>query len=181
MNTLGVTSTAAFNAVNRTDDFAIVPEQNMAHAMSSVMAQNVGAHKEDRVKKAFRCGIAMELVFGVSIGLLLGLFSEQIMRLFSADPDVIREGTGYLRLIAFMYPFPALTNGIQGYFRGTGDLKITLISSIVNMTVRCISCYVLLFTMGLRFEVIPWSYLAGWVGMCVFEVPFLIRRLGRNA
>ena len=181
VNTLGVSTTAAFNATNRIDDYAVVPEQNMAHAMSSVMAQNAGAHQEKRVKKAFRFGMYLELGFGVAIGLLLYSFAGPVMRLFSREEAVVAEGVKYLHLIAFMYPLPAMTNGIQGYFRGTGDLKVTLWSSMINMGVRVASCYVMLFRFGMRFEAIPWSYLAGWIAMLAFEVPYLAARLRKKA
>ena len=180
VNTLGVTSTAAFNAVNRTDDYAIVPEQNIAHAVSSMMAQNVGAKKKDRVYRSFFCGMALELGYGLLAGIVLFSLADPLMHLFTTDSEVIREGAGYLRLIAFMYPVPALTNGIQGYFRGTGDLKITLISSFLNMLVRVIACWTLIFRMGMRFEVLPWSYLAGWAAMCVFEIPFLLYTMHKD-
>lgn len=177
VNTLGVTSTAAFNAVNRTDDYAIVPEQNIAYAVSSMMAQNVGAGKKERVTRSFAWGMVLELGYGIGAGIVLFSLAQPLIRLFTTDPEVIREGVGYLRLMAFMYPAPAITNGIQGYFRGIGDLKITLISSFLNMFVRVIACYLLIFQMGMRFEVIPWSYLAGWAAMCLFEIPCLLHRM----
>ena len=180
VNTLGVTTTAAFNATNRIDDYAIVPEQNMAHAMSSVMAQNYGAHQDSRVRRTFRYGLYMELGFGVVIGLILYLCAGHVIGLFSSDPEVIAEGVRFLHLIAFMYPVPGLTNGIQGYFRGTGDLKVTLWSSMLNMGVRVLSCYIMLFRFGMRFEAIPWSYLIGWGAMIAFEIPYLIMALRRK-
>ena len=42
---MGVSVAAAFAVVNRIDDFAITPEQNIAHAMTALMAQNKGAGK----------------------------------------------------------------------------------------------------------------------------------------
>ena len=74
-----------------------------------------------------------------------------------------------------MYLLPALTNGIQGYFRGIGDLKITLISSFVNMGVRVIAALPLVFILGLGIEALPFSYLAGWIGMLIAEVPLLVK------
>lgn len=44
-----------------------------------------------------------------------------------------------------MYLLPALTNGIQGFFRGIGDLKITLISSFINMALRVLAAAPLVF------------------------------------
>ena len=40
VNTMGVSVAAAFAVVNRIDDFAYTPEQNIAHAMTALMAQN---------------------------------------------------------------------------------------------------------------------------------------------
>lgn len=176
VNTLGVTSAAAFNAVNRTDDIAIIPEQNIAHAMSSVMAQNVGAHHTERIRKIYRYGMILEMCFGVAVGLVLYVSAGPVIGLFTRDAQVLREGTRYLKLIAFMYPAPALTNGLQGYFRGTGDMKITLISTLINMTARVAACYILLFHFGFRFEIIPWGYMAGWIAMIAFELPYLVKR-----
>lgn len=52
VNTMGVSVAAAFAVVNRIDDFAYTPEQNIAHAMTALMAQNKGAGKKERMRKA---------------------------------------------------------------------------------------------------------------------------------
>ena len=181
VNTLGVDATAAFNATNRFDDFATIPQQNIAHAMTSVMAQNEGAGNEGRVRGAFRLGMYIELVYGVAIGFITYFAAGPLMHLFSTDPEVLREGTRYLRLIAFMYPLPAITNGIQGYFRGTGDLKVTLYSSIINMGVRVASEVPMILFWDMGFLAVPWSYTLGWIAMTAFETPFLIKRLRKTA
>ena len=93
------------------------------------------------------------------------------MLLFVKDEEVIRHGVSYLHLIAAMYLLPAATNGIQGYFRGIGDLKITLISSFINMGVRVLAALPLVFLMGMGIEALPLAYMAGWIGMLIAEVP----------
>ena len=52
-----------------------------------------------------------------------------LVSLFVKDTEVIGHGVTYLHLIAVMYILPAFTNAIQGFFRGIGDLKVTLLSS----------------------------------------------------
>lgn len=180
VNTMGVASTAAFAAVNRADDFALIPQHNISHAMMSVMAQNRGAGKQDRIREAFRLGMCIELVYGVIIGVVMSLFAQPIMWLFTKDEAVITLGADYLCLIAWMYIMPAFTNGVQGYFRGIGDLKITLVSSIVNMAVRVISCIPLVFVWNMGLGALPWSYCAGWVAMMIYELPYLIRSINNS-
>ena len=175
VNSMGVAIAAAFAVVNRIDDFAYTPEQNIGHAMTALMAQSKGAGKKDRLKEAFKSGLKIEFIYGVLIFLVCFLLANPLMRLFTNDPDVIRHGVTYLRLISVMYLLPAATNGIQGYFRGIGDLKITLISSFVNMGVRVVVAAILVFLFSLQIEALPYSYLAGWIGMLVAELPLLIR------
>lgn len=103
------------------------------------------------------------------------ILARPLMLLFVKDEEVILHGVKYLRLISFMYILPAATNGIQGYFRGIGDLKITLLSSFINMGVRVIAAIPLVLVMGMGIEALPLSYLAGWIGMLIAELPLLIR------
>lgn len=175
VNTMDLSVCAAFAAVNRIDDFAYTPEQNIAHAMTSLMAQNKGAGKHDRMREGFRCGMILELCYAAALFLICLCFARPLMTLFGEDSDVIGHGVTYLRLISIMYLLPALTNGIQGFFRGIGDLKITLISSFINMGVRVLSALILVFWAELGIEALPFSYLAGWVAMLLAELPLLIK------
>lgn len=176
VNTMGVTATAAFTAINRIDDYAYIPEQNIGHAMTSVMAQNRGAGEVKRVRAAFRVGMLIELVYGAAMGIFLLLFANPVMKLFTRDVGTVIMGEQYLHLIALMYIVPAVTNGIQGYFRGMGDLKITLWSSLINMGARVSSCFLLVFACKMGITALPWSYLIGWTAMMLYEIPFLVRR-----
>ena len=175
VNTMGVSVAAAFAVVNRIDDFAYTPEQNIAHAMTALMAQNKGAGKKDRMREGFRCGLVLETIYGIAVFIVCFVFAKHLMMLFVKDEEVISHGVTYLHLISVMYILPAFTNGIQGFFRGIGDLKITLISSFINMGVRVLAAAPLVLIMHLGIEALPFSYLAGWIGMLVAELPLLIK------
>ena len=60
-----------YNAVNRVDDFACIPEQSISSAMMTCVAQNRGAGKLDRVKEMLRRGMLLEGAYGVCILLLV--------------------------------------------------------------------------------------------------------------
>ena len=175
VNTMGVSVAAAFAVVNRIDDFAITPEQNIAHAMTALMAQNKGAGKNDRMREGFRCGMILEIVYGVVVMVICLVFAGELMALFVKDEEVIGHGIIYLHLIAVMYILPAITNAIQGFFRGIGDLKVTLMSSFTNMAVRVIAAAPMILLWNFGIEALPYSYLAGWVAMLLVETPLMIR------
>ena len=175
VNTMGGSVAAAFAVVNRIDDFAITPEQNIAHAMTALMAQNKGAGKNDRMREGFRCGMILEIVYGAAVMVICQVFAGELMALFVKDEEVIGHGVIYLHLIAVMYILPAVTNAIQGFFRGIGDLKVTLMSSFTNMAVRVIAAAPMILLWNFGIEALPYSYLAGWVAMLLVETPLMIR------
>ena len=175
VNTMGVSVAAAFAVVNRIDDFAISPEQNIAHAMTALMAQNKGAGKDDRMKEGFRCGLILEITYALIVMMICLSFAKELMSLFVKDAEVIGHGVIYLHLIAVMYILPAFTNAIQGFFRGIGDLKVTLLSSFTNMGVRVIAALPMILLWNFGIEALPYSYLIGWIAMLLVETPLMIR------
>ena len=175
VNTMGTSAIAAIAAVNRIDDFAYTPQQNIGHATTAFMAQNDGAKKKDRVKKGFKEGMVLEIIYGVAIMTVCFVFARPIMMMFTDHDEVIAQGVIYLKLISLMYVMPGITNGIQGFFRGMGEMKVTLLSSTVNIATRCIGAAILIFGFGMHIEAVPWGQFIGWVCMLIVEVPILLR------
>lgn len=173
----GVAFIAAFTAINRVDDFVLSPEHSIAHATTTFLAQNRGAGNTERMKRGGLCGILLEAVFSLAASFVIFFAAEPLMRQFVREDsvEVVALGVSYLRVIAFMYIMPALTNIVQGIFRGLGELKVTLASTIANMASRVIAAYLLLTVMGKGFSALAWSNFWGWVVMLAFEVPLLVR------
>lgn len=180
INPLGVSTIAAFNAVNRVDDFAFTPEQSISSGMMTFIAQNRGARNKERVKKGFRMGLLVEAGYWVIICIVILLFKEQVMKLFVSEGDtgMVAIGVEYLSLMAFFYLMPAITNGIQGFFRGMGNMSITLISTLIQISVRVIFVYLLVPVMGMKG--VAYACLIGWACMLLAEVPYYFWFKKRN-
>jgi Na+-driven multidrug efflux pump len=175
INTLGVDAIAAFNAVNRVDDFAFTPEQSISHGMMTFVAQNRGAKNNKRVKDGFTIGLRVEFCYWILICIVILSLKEPIMKLFvsSKNTDMISIGVQYLGLMAFFYLLPAFTNGVQGFFRGVGNMKITLISTIIQISFRVIFVYILVPKIGMKG--VAYASLIGWIFMLAYEVPYYFR------
>lgn len=182
VNVQGVAFIAAFTAINRVDDFAMTPQQNIAHASTTFMAQNCGAGKTARMKRGFLSSIFLQVIYTSAVALLVFFGAGNIMQLFVSDgsEEVIRLGTSYLKLIAFLYFMPAATNIIQGFFRGLGDLKVTLISTALNMSVRFLSAWIMIHLLQGGFECLAWSNFVGWIAMLAFQIPMICSRWRRS-
>lgn len=177
VNPLGVGAIAAFNAVNRVDDFVFEPEQSIGAALTTFVAQNRGAKQPQRLHRAFRTGITMELVYGMGIGVLVFLAAPHVMTLFvgSSTTDAALAGTAYLRMMSLIYTLPGLTNGMQGYIRGFGRMQVCLIATSVQMVGRVGMAYVLVPRMGLSGTAL--ACLCGWLLMLCYEVPWIWHNL----
>lgn len=175
VNPLGIESIATFNAVTRVDDFVFTPQQSIASAMTTYIAQNRGANKADRIKKGFRCGMYIETIYWGIIAVIVYMGAKGIVGLFVTETngEIISLGGAYLRSMAFFYIMPAITNGIQGYFRGMGELKVTLRSTFIQMTFRVMFSYLLASRWGI--PGIAMSCFGGWVAMLAYEVPIYLK------
>lgn len=173
VNALGVEAIAAFNAVTRVDDFAFTPEQSIASAITTYIAQNRGAGQLRRIRRGFAVGLRLELGYWLLVGTLTWFFREPVVSLFVTGQGaeaVIALGSSYLGYMAVFYGLPALTNGFQGFYRGMGKMTTTLIGTCLQAGLRAAGAALLAPRMGL--PGIAWSCACGWCVMLLFEVPY---------
>lgn len=175
VNSLGVEAMAAFNAVTRIDDFAFTPQQSIGQAITTFVAQHRGrgvrtGEERLRVYSGFRWGMALELGYFVCICLVAELLKEPIMRLFlekDSSPLTIQMGCRYLTAMGVLYILPAMTNGVQGFFRGCGRMKLTLLCTFIQVFFRVSGTYLLAPRMGI--VGIAVACCVGWVAMLGYE------------
>lgn len=101
-------------------------------ALSSFVGQNYGADKWDRISKGYFTTIALSGSIGILASLLLIFFAEPIFVIFIPnDPQALKLGTDYLRILGFSQLFMTLEITSQGAFNGLGKtLPPSLISII---------------------------------------------------
>lgn len=173
VNTLGVDVIAAYNAVTRIDDFACLPEQSISHGITTFVAQNRGAQKPERMKKGFGRGLLLEFGYWIGICAVVLLIRNTVLKLFvtgeSAEAIAVIGGQ-YLAIMAFFYIFPAFTNGFQGFYRGMGMMKMTLLGTFIQTSLRVIFIWLLTPSMGI--SGVAFACAAGWSVMLLVEIPY---------
>lgn len=174
INPMGVDMIAAFNAVNRIDDYAFTPEQSISHGITTFVAQNRGGGRTERIRRGFRRGLVLEACYWVLIWGIITLLKEPLVGLFVTEGDgmIVELGAGYLGLMACFYLLPAFTNGIQGFFRGMGNMKITLLGTVIQTSLRVIFVYLLTPSMGING--VAYACAVGWSVMLLVEVPYYL-------
>lgn len=174
VNTMGIDAIASFNAVNRMDDYACLPEQSISHGITTFTAQNRGAGKHQRILKGFRTGLTLEFCYWILICSVTWLLKRPIMQLFvtAGNEEVVALGCSYLSLMAVFYIFPGFTNGFQGFFRGMGNMSITLLGTFIQTSLRVIFVYLLVPRIGING--VAAACAVGWSAMLLVEVPYCI-------
>ncbi|MDD3252876.1 MAG: MATE family efflux transporter [Lachnospiraceae bacterium] len=176
INTLGVDTIAAFNAVTRMDDFAFTPGQSISHGITTFVAQNRGAKKTERMHEGFRKGIRLEFLYWICICGFVLVFRRPIVGLFVTGESaaaIVTIGSQYLGTMAFFYLFPAMTNGVQGFYRGMGMMKMTLLGTFIQTSLRVIFTWVLTPRMGIYG--VAFACAIGWSVMLLVQVPYYFR------
>lgn len=117
-------------------------------------------------------GNLFQLTYNAVDSIIVGKFVGE-----DALAAVVHLEVRFLKLVSLFYLMPSLTNGIQGGFRGLGDLKITLNSSTLNMAGRVAAAAVFVLLMKMDIEALPYSYVVGWILMLVYEAPMMVKYL----
>ena len=75
--------------------------------------------------------------------------------------------------MGFFYFMPGITNGLQGYMRAIGKMKLTMYVTYSQMFTRAIFTYILIGSLGL--DAVPLACVAGWILMMVWEIGLMVK------
>ena len=123
LSSFGSSAVAGYTIAIRVIIFTILPSWGLANAAATLVGQNLGAKQPDRAEKSVWIAAFYNMVFLTTVSVLFFTFAEQIVRVFSKEPEVLRNGVLCLRIICLGYVFYAYGMVIGQAFNGAGDTK----------------------------------------------------------
>jgi putative MATE family efflux protein len=99
----GTTALAAYGIASRLDYVMIPILFGLCTAVLTMVGVNIGAGQTARAKRIAWTSSLVGLALTETIGLLVAVFPMLWLHLFSHDPEVLREGAIYLRIVAPAY------------------------------------------------------------------------------
>lgn len=179
VNSFGSVTMAAYTAAARIDSIAMMPIMNLGLAVSTFTAQNIGAGNLERVRRGYRRTLAMVAACCVATSAVILLFGPKLIELFidAREVEVIAQGNDYITVVSFFYILLGLLFVTNGVLRGSGDMIVSMASTIVNLTVRVIFAYFLSSRAEIGYHGIWWSIPIGWG--CGFIVAYTRYRSGK--
>jgi multidrug resistance protein, MATE family len=124
---LGTPTLAAQRIAVSALSFSFLPGIGFGLAATALVGQSIGAGRPDSAAGVGRIATTWAVLWMSAFGALIFVAATAIMRLFSAEPEVVQIGAAGLRVMALTQPFWAVRMAGSGALRGTGDTRFPLI------------------------------------------------------
>jgi putative MATE family efflux protein len=171
---------AAYQVGARLDHVVLLPMISISTALVALVAMYRGAQRFDLVRDVVRYGMSWALAIGAVTALLFFAFAPAMVRGFSNETGILAAGTTYLRIIAWGYPFVALSmlagRILQGLGFGTPVLVLTVMRLLL---IAAPLSWALVYWFDAPVEGVWWAMLSGSVLTAVVSVAWLRAGLGR--
>ena len=112
---------------------------------SVLIAQYWGLQRKEEIKTLFAIGSKIIAVFAIIISAIVLIRPDQVMRIYSSDPEVIALGASYLRIAAWMYTPCAVSSMLFACCRGIEQMKISFAVNAVSYPINLILDYCMIF------------------------------------
>lgn len=132
VNGMGVIVSAGVGVAEKLCGFVMLVPSAFSQAMSAFVAQNMGAGKPERAKKALLYGIVSSLAVGVLMAYLNFFHGDLLAGLFARDNAVVVAGWEYLKAYAIDCLLTSFLFCFIGFFNGTGSTMFVMLQGIVG-------------------------------------------------
>ncbi len=178
VSSMGTIIFAAHSIALSAETIFYVPGYGLRGATSTLIGISVGEKDEEKFRIIEQQSTVITIVMMAFTGALLFFSAHTIMGFFTPEEEVIREGTGILRLIAFTEPLFGLMIVSEGIYYGLGETKFTFIIE----TIGAWGIRILFSTVAIK--VLNTDLLGVWVCMALdntfralgLSLPILFRR-----
>ncbi|MFZ5354524.1 MAG: MATE family efflux transporter [Bacillota bacterium] len=158
---LGAVVYASHRVAITAESLSFLPGFGFALAATTLVGQFLGAKKPEMSEKGCYEAVKMGTLVMSAVGLVFFIWPEAFIMFFTKEPEIIRNSSFSLRLVAIAQPFLAAMMIFGGGLRGAGDTKWVFYSTMIGIWgVRLLGTYILIDIFGLG--------LAGaWIAMVV--------------
>ena len=142
---LGEVAISASSLANQFYNIYVFLCMGLSAAGLVLTSQYWGAGDKKTVERVFDLLIQIIFIASLLFAAASYFIPRQIMRLFTPDEDVIREGARYLRITAWVYLPHGLSLAITNIMRSVGNARIGLYVSIASFLVNLGCNYIFIF------------------------------------
>lgn len=132
VGTIDAVSLAAHQIALQAASISFMVPLGVSSAAAVRVGQALGRRDPEGAHRAGWTALGISGVFMLVTGLAFFLFTESIIRIFTADPAVISIGATLLYIAAFFQLFDGFQVVATGALRGAGDTQTPLLTNLVG-------------------------------------------------
>lgn len=143
VNSFGIATMAAFAAGVKIDSFAYSPAQDFANGFATFVAQNAGAGKPERIRRALRDAALLSLGFCAAVSALVFFLATPLLTLFidPSEAEILAIGAHYLRTEGVFYVGIGLLFLLYATYRGLEQAGMSVVLTVISLGLRVLIAY----------------------------------------
>lgn len=175
VNSFGTDTLTAYGAAGKIDTIIIQAVLTLSGALAAFCGQNIGARQMDRVRKGVRFTMLVNVLLSALTFTVIYFFSDQMMRAFTNDTEVIAIGREYLLIMGGFFVVHGGLNVFNGALRGAGATFFPMLVSITCL-------WLIRIPLAYQFSLL-WGRIGIWWGigisLCIgLTATYIYYRLG---
>jgi putative MATE family efflux protein len=171
----GAAAQAGFGIGLRVIQAFFMPVVALGFSVAPVAGQNFGAHLGERVRQTFTTAVLLACLMMLALAAVAQVAPTAMMRPFSSDPEVLRVGTEYLRIISWTFVASGIVFVSSSMFQALGNTVPPLVSSFTRIVLVAIPLLLLARQPGFTLRWI-WYLSVATVGIQMTMNLLLLRR-----
>jgi putative MATE family efflux protein len=140
----GDVSLGAMGAIMSIAMLVLMPVFGINQGCQPIIGYNYGAKRYDRVKHALKLAIIAATTITTTGFIIIQLFPEQLISIFSNDPALIEVGSRGIKIYLFMLPVIGFQIVSSNYFQAIGKAKISIFLGLSRQVILLIPLLLIL-------------------------------------
>ena len=176
VNIFGNIVVAGNSAAANLEGFVYMAMNAFYQTTLSFVSQNYGAGEQKRINRIVLLGEACVIVTGTLLGNMVVFFGNDLLQIYSNNPEVIDAGMVRLHYISMIYALCGIMDVMVGALRGIGYSIMPMIVSIVGVCVLRLIWLATVFQIPEfhKIETVYLSYPVTWILTSLVYIVFFV-------
>lgn len=132
INTFGLVASATNSIGNNVNRLINIFTMSINAGAGSMMGQNIGAKKYDRVKRILYTTMSCTSIFAVIACLIALFFPRQIFSIFTNDAEVIEFGVTFLRICVIIFIISPFQGCFHAVVTASGNAVLSSVIGVLD-------------------------------------------------
>jgi Na+-driven multidrug efflux pump len=140
INSFGSAVMAGYSASIKLNNLVISSFTTLGNGISNYTAQNLGAHKFDRIHAGQRSGLKLVWLLCIPIAFLYFFGGRAVVSIFMDSPsgEAMNVGIQFLQIVAPFYFVVSAKLVTDGVLRGSGKMRQFMIATFSDLILRVV-------------------------------------------